>query len=76
MPQTLGNSFGMLKNLREEVKEFLVKSDVALTIIAKKAGVPYGIVYRIKNSDADAKSEYMVSLYNYFTTPLKDNEQG
>lgn len=57
----------MKKNLREFIKLKLEESDVPVSTIATKAGVPYGALYHFKTKGSDMRSEHIENLYAYFT---------
>lgn len=58
----------MPKSLREEVRRLLDETDVPLTTIASKSGVPHGALYHFhKGGGADMRSEYMEAVYTYLS---------
>ena len=54
-------------NLRKLIKQHLEDTDVPLSIISTKSGVPYGALYHFKKRGTDMRSQHLESLYTYFT---------
>jgi len=63
----VGNCFCIVSNLRELIKDKLEGTDVALSIVSAKSGVPYGALYHFKTKGTDMRSEHLEKLFKYFT---------
>ena len=66
-----------MANLRDKMKKELEETDVPVSIISVKSGVPYGALNYFKTKGTDMQSKHLEKLYKYFTGKelLEDESQ-